>query len=138
MCCASKFCVGAALLAMLSLTGCWVVGINTFSAEQEISETFKTKATPHIVVDTFNGAIDVTPGDKGTVEAKVIKRAGGASQEEAEADLENVEVSMTQEGDTIASSRARRIKACGAIAAPRWIFRYRTARYSIWAPATAR
>jgi DUF4097 and DUF4098 domain-containing protein YvlB len=89
------------MLAILSLTGCWVVGINTFSAEQEISETFKTKATPHIVVDTFNGAIDVTPGDKGTVEARVIKRAGGASQEEAEADLENVEVSMTQEGDTI-------------------------------------
>jgi DUF4097 and DUF4098 domain-containing protein YvlB len=98
---ARKLGFGLLPMALLSLTGCWVVNMHPFTAEQEVSETFHTKATPKIVVDTFNGAIDVTPGDKGTVEARVTKRASGSSQEDAEQDLENIEVSMTQEGDTI-------------------------------------
>jgi DUF4097 and DUF4098 domain-containing protein YvlB len=93
--------LGLGLAAVLVLPGCWVVNFNPFTAEQEVSDTFKTKATPLIVVDTFNGVIDVTPGEKGIVEARVTKRAGGSTQEEAEQDLENIEVSMKQEGDKI-------------------------------------
>jgi Putative adhesin len=93
--------LGLALTAVLVLPGCWVVNVHPFSAEQEVSDTFTTKGTPVIVVETFNGAIDVTPGENGTVEARVTKRAGGSTQEEAEQDLENIEITMKQEGDTI-------------------------------------
>src|ERR1700732_1297605 len=96
-----KHWLGLGLAAVLLLPGCWVVNFNPFTAEQEVSDTFKTKATPYIVVDTFNGAIDVTPGEKGIVEARVTKRAGGSTQEEAEQDLEHIEVTMKQEGDKI-------------------------------------
>jgi Putative adhesin len=98
---ARKHWLALGLAAVLLLPGCWVVNFNPFTAEQEVSDTFKTTATPRIVVDTFNGAIDVTPGEKGIVEARVTKRAGGSTQEEAEQDLENIEVTMKQDGDKI-------------------------------------
>jgi len=96
-----KHWLGLGLTAVLFLPGCWAVNFNPFTAEQEESDTFKVKDKPMIVVDTFNGAIDVTPGEKGIVEARVTKRAGGSTQEEAEQDLENIKVTMRPEGDKI-------------------------------------
>jgi DUF4097 and DUF4098 domain-containing protein YvlB len=49
----------------------------------------------------FNGGVDVVTGSDSTVKIDVIKRGGGVSQADAEDDLKNVEVTMTQDGDTI-------------------------------------
>ncbi len=130
--------LGLVLTAVLVLPGCWVVNIHPFSAEQEVSDTFTTKGTPVIVVETFNGAIDVTPGEKGTVEARVTKRAGGSTQEEAEQDLENIEVTMKQEGDTIRITAEKTDHSMWSDRALLWTSRFRTARSWTCAQATAK
>jgi RNA polymerase sigma factor (sigma-70 family) len=69
--------------------------------EEVLNKSFTTKATPKLVVETFNGAITVTTADKGGVTAKVVKTVQAATEEAAKEDLKNVEVQMTQEGDTV-------------------------------------
>ncbi len=90
--------LGILLTAALALAGC--IGGN-ITAEEIVSQTFDMSASPRIVVETFNGWIDVTAGAEGKVAVEVVKRGAGFSQAEAEADLQNVEVTMTQEGDTL-------------------------------------
>jgi hypothetical protein len=48
-----------------------------------VTQSFTADRSPRIVVEVFNG------------------RGGGVSQAAAEDDLQNVEVTMTQDGDTI-------------------------------------
>jgi DUF4097 and DUF4098 domain-containing protein YvlB len=69
--------------------------------EETVAKSFKTKATPRLVVETFNGAIEVTAHPKGAVTAKVTKSAQAATEETAKEDLKNVDVQMTQDGDTV-------------------------------------
>lgn len=85
---------------MMALAGCGFAG-NRFSAEDSVSRTFNTKAAPRIIVDTFSGTINIRVEGTDTVKAKVTKRAGGASQEAAESDLENIEVSLSETGESI-------------------------------------
>jgi len=86
------------LIAALALAGC--VGGN-ITAEETVTQSFQTGAAPRIVVETFNGEIEVSAGSSGAVEVVAVKRGAGFSRAEAEDDLQNVEVSMTQSGDTI-------------------------------------
>jgi DUF4097 and DUF4098 domain-containing protein YvlB len=86
------------LIAALALAGC--IGGN-ITAEETVTQSFQTGAAPRIVVETFNGEIEVSAGSSGKVEVVAVKRGSGFSRAEAEGDLENVEVSMTQSGDTI-------------------------------------
>jgi hypothetical protein len=87
--------------AVLVLTGCNAM-IHSVTAEKEVSETFRVKDTPRVIVETFNGPIDVICGvEEGMVRAKVTKRASAATQDEAQADLENIDVKLKQEGDAI-------------------------------------
>ncbi len=77
--------------------------LNLFTADETVSQSFTAPAgASHIVVQTFNGTVDVVTGsDPQAVKIDVTKRGGGNSQQAAEDDLKNVEVTMTQEGDTI-------------------------------------
>jgi hypothetical protein len=77
------------------------LSINRFTATEEVSKTLRTEAAPHIVVETFNGAIEVLTGAEGKVKATVTKRAGGKTQEGAEDDLDNIDVSIEREKDVI-------------------------------------
>jgi RNA polymerase sigma factor (sigma-70 family) len=70
-------------------------------AEEVLNKSFKTKATPKLVVETFNGTITVTTAEKGGVTAKVVKTVQAATEEAAKEDLKNVDVQMTQDGDTV-------------------------------------
>jgi DUF4097 and DUF4098 domain-containing protein YvlB len=70
-------------------------------AEETISKSFKTKAVPNLVVETFNGPISVTTGREGTVQVKVVKTIHADSEEAAKDDLKNVDVSLTQEDNAI-------------------------------------
>jgi DUF4097 and DUF4098 domain-containing protein YvlB len=90
------------MLAVLALSACGAyISINPFTAEETVTQSFTTGATPRIVVEMFNGSVDAVTGSDNTVKIDVIKRGGGVSQADAEADLKNVEVTMTQDGDTI-------------------------------------
>src|SRR5260221_94513 len=87
-------------LFALPFLGCGLAG-NRFTAEETESQDFKVQGFPQLYVDTFNGGIDVSTGADGVVHASVIKSTGGATQEEADQDLENIDVIMAQDGDKI-------------------------------------
>jgi len=92
--------LGTLAAAALLAAGC--SGISSqFTADEPFSRSFDVSGAPRIIVETFNGSIDVQTGEAGQVDIDGTKRGSGASQTEAQADLKNVEVSMTQEGDTI-------------------------------------
>jgi DUF4097 and DUF4098 domain-containing protein YvlB len=89
------------VVLMLSACGAYI-SINPFTAEETVSQSFTAAGTPRLVVEMFNGSVDVVTGnDPQAVQIDVIKRGGGVSQAAAEDDLKNVEVTMTQDGDTI-------------------------------------
>ena len=88
------------VVVMLSACGA-NIRINPFTAEETVTQSFTPAAAPRIVVEMFNGSVDVVTGSDNTVKVDVIKRGGGMSQAAAEDDLKNVEVTMTQDGDTI-------------------------------------
>ena len=89
-------------IVVVLLAGCGAnFGINLFTADETVSQSFTAAQTPHIVVQMFNGGIDVVTGSDNTIRVDVTKRGGGNSQQAAQDDLKNVEVTMTQEGDTI-------------------------------------
>jgi RNA polymerase sigma factor (sigma-70 family) len=70
-------------------------------AEEVVAKLFTTKQTPRVVVETFNGPIEVTARPQGGVAAKVTKSVQAISEEAAKEDLKNVDVQMTQDGDTV-------------------------------------
>ncbi|MGH2592907.1 MAG: DUF4097 family beta strand repeat-containing protein [Anaerolineae bacterium] len=88
--------IGLLLVATLALAGC-----DSVTTEETVSQSLEASEAPRIVVETFNGQIEVSAGADGKVDAVVTKRGSGFSQSEAEADLKNVEVTMTREGDTV-------------------------------------
>src|SRR3972149_3606981 len=90
----------SALILAALLAGCSEL-INPFTAEESFARSFDVTGAPRIVVETFNGRVEARAGAEGTVSVEGTKRGSGATQSEAEADLKNVEVSMTQEGATI-------------------------------------
>jgi DUF4097 and DUF4098 domain-containing protein YvlB len=71
------------------------------SATKTVSEEFVTGNAPQVIVETFNGSIDVSSGKSGQVIVEVTKRASGVDQSAAHANLEAIEVSMIQKGNTI-------------------------------------
>jgi DUF4097 and DUF4098 domain-containing protein YvlB len=74
---------------------------NLVTVEEVVSDSFPTSSRPKVVVDTFNGPIDVTAGAGGTVKATVTKRASGKTREEAEEMLKKLKVSLSQQQDTV-------------------------------------
>jgi DUF4097 and DUF4098 domain-containing protein YvlB len=71
------------------------------TATATVSETFETAEAPTIVVETFNGSIDISDGERNEVVVEVTKRAGGLDEATAEANLDAIEVSMIQKHNTI-------------------------------------
>ncbi len=89
-------------LTVVALPACGAyISLNPFTAEETVTQSFTPGAAPRVVVEMFNGGIDVVTADDNTVKVDVTKRGGGMSQQDAEDDLKNVEVTMTQDGDTI-------------------------------------
>ena len=127
-------------IAVLMLAACGAnININPFTAEETVTQSFTPGAAPRLVVEMFNGSVDVVTGSDNTVKVDVIKRGGGLSQQAAKDDLNNVEVTMTQDGDTIRVVAKRPISAStSATAARRPNCACPMARSSICAPATAR
>jgi Toastrack DUF4097 len=84
-------------LVVLSL-GC---DLPLFTASETVSEVFETGDAPRIVVETFNGSIDISNGDDDEVVVEVTRRASGFDQRTADENLENIDVSFAQDGNEI-------------------------------------
>jgi hypothetical protein len=92
----------ALMITVLALSACGAnISLNPFTADETVSQSFTPAGTPRLVVEMFNGSVDVVAGSGNTVKVDVVKRGGGFSQQDAEDDLRNVEVTMSQDGDTI-------------------------------------
>jgi RNA polymerase sigma factor (sigma-70 family) len=71
------------------------------SVQEVVSKSFKTGKSPRVVVELYNGGIEVNAGSKSGVEARVIKKGRGKTEEEAKEALAEVDLKMTQDGDTV-------------------------------------
>lgn len=102
--------VGFIVIAASLLAGClFKMGPFASTAEEEVKQTFAVEQAPRVVVEMFNGGVEVIAGvEQGKVSARVTKRGSGATDEEAEADLENVTVALRKEGNTIYILASRR------------------------------
>lgn len=93
------------LLATIFPIGCLMCGClgigPRFEATEVIDRTFAPKGTPTVIVDTFNGSIDVVAAEESSVSAQITRRASGTSPEDAKASMDTVEVQASQEGNTI-------------------------------------
>lgn len=70
--------------------------------EREVlGKTFQTGVAPRVVVEVFNGNITVEAVADKTVEVEVTKTALGETQEDAQANLDKIDVQLEQDGDTI-------------------------------------
>jgi hypothetical protein len=92
----------ALMITVLALSACGAnINLNPFTADETVTQSFTPAGTPRIVVEMFNGSVEVVAGSGNSVKVEVVKRGGGFSQQDAEDDLKNVTVTMTQDGDTI-------------------------------------
>jgi RNA polymerase sigma factor (sigma-70 family) len=69
--------------------------------EEVVTKSFKTGTAPQLIVEMFNGSIDVVAKTEGTVEVRVTKRGAGKTEEVAKEELKKVDLQMVQDGDTI-------------------------------------
>jgi RNA polymerase sigma factor (sigma-70 family) len=69
--------------------------------KEVVTKSFKTGRAPRLVLDLFNGSIDLVADTEGHVEVRVTKRGAGESEEAAQAALKNIDVKMAQEGDSV-------------------------------------
>jgi len=95
-------------LPLVALTGCAAIMADRAKATATEQRLFSVSAQPSVIIDTFNGSVTVKVNPENKVEAVVTKVGSGADQEAAEADLKNVSVDYTQEGETVRIT-ARRI-----------------------------
>ncbi len=96
-----RFALLLVVIAVLASACTARININLFTAEEVVAQSLNTGGQPRIIVETFNGSIDVITGSGTTVDVKVTKRGGGNSQQEAEDDLKNVDVQIAQDGGAI-------------------------------------
>lgn len=75
--------------------------LDTVSAEARDEQRFAVGAPAKLIVDSEGGNVTVTAGETSEIVVKIHKTAWGANQAEAEAALADLNVSVTQSGDTV-------------------------------------
>jgi hypothetical protein len=91
------------LVSILFLPAVGCGGWTPYTAEEPVEATYQvTGNRPKITVEVFNGPIEILADAPGEVRVRVVKRGAGASQDDAVADLDRIEVLLPkeQEGDT--------------------------------------
>ncbi len=68
---------------------------------EPVSQQFSTGAAPQIVVETFDGAIELRAGVTDLVSVTVVRKGSGLTESAAFDALATVQVRMTHEGDTV-------------------------------------
>ena len=75
-------------IVALSLSACGAnFSINLFTADEVVSQSFTADGSTRVVVQVFNGNIDVITGTDSNIKIDVDKRGGGNSQDAAQADI---------------------------------------------------
>jgi hypothetical protein len=92
--------VVALALAACGPAGGVSLGVNRATSEEVVSASF-TAEKPTIIVDTFNGSIDITVSPGTAVKVDVTKHGSGDTSDEAKADLKNIQVTMNQDGSIV-------------------------------------
>jgi RNA polymerase sigma factor (sigma-70 family) len=70
-------------------------------AEEVVTKSFRTGQSPTVVVDLFNGAIEVVADGSGAVDARLTKRSEAQTQDLANEGLKNIQLDLAQDKDTI-------------------------------------
>ena len=83
-----------ALAAAVLLAGC-EVNLNTEGLSARETKTFKVAGQPEVILDTFDGAIELHSWDRQEVEVEVEKRAM------EQALLDEIKIETQQQGDTV-------------------------------------
>ena len=92
--------VVALILAACAPTTGATLGVNGTTSEEVVSASFSADK-PTVIVETFNGNIDVDVIGGTAIKVDVTKRGSGDTADAAKADLKNIQVTMNQEGSTI-------------------------------------
>jgi RNA polymerase sigma factor (sigma-70 family) len=66
-----------------------------------VTKTFKTGSSPRLIVELYNGGVNVVAKADRTINARVTKQGSGESDEVAREALKRVDLKMTQEGETV-------------------------------------
>jgi hypothetical protein len=69
--------------------------------EEVVSKSFKTGKSPKVVVECFNGNIEVVADAEGMVDARLTKWSQHETKEQVQDGLKNIDVAMTQERDSV-------------------------------------
>lgn len=92
--------------------------IPLYRATETLTEVFPTNSKPKVIVETFNGSIDVSNGNDGEVVVELTRRASGFDQNAADRNLENLEVTMHAKSEDEVIIRVKRVGStvgdCGA------------------------
>jgi hypothetical protein len=98
--------VGVGLI--LHEAGVW--GRGKVGVAEEVAKSISVSANPKIVVDTFNGPIEVSRGGFGRVDCIVTRQGAGPDEKAAERDLQNVGVAILRDGGNTVSVTAQRLR----------------------------
>ena len=82
------------LAAAIILSGC-EVNLNTEGLSARETKTFKVSGRPEVILDTFDGAIELHSWDRPEVEVEIEKRAMEQSL------LDEIKIETQQKGDTV-------------------------------------
>jgi RNA polymerase sigma factor (sigma-70 family) len=77
------------------------------TVKEEVTRTFRTGKNATLVLEVFNGGIDVVTGAEGAIDIVVTKESRAADEAVAKEGLKKIELAMTQEGDTIRVKASR-------------------------------
>ena len=91
-----------------------------FKAEAIVTKSFQTGAAPRVNVGMFNGSITVNASGERKVNVKVTKRSDAHSQEEADRELANINVSIAQDGEAIQVAAKRKDEKASHINSGAW------------------
>ncbi len=64
--------------------------------EAKVTQAFTVNGDVTVTIDTYNGAINVKAGSNDQVQVEVTKRGGGTTDAQAKADLDAIQLSLTQ------------------------------------------
>ncbi|GAB5406884.1 MAG: hypothetical protein Aurels2KO_51150 [Aureliella sp.] len=93
------------LIALLVfVTGC---GSFAHRSERTVTESLETSPLEQLVLKTFNGAVTVKTHDEPTVELEVTYAAYGASEEEAEANCQQLSTEMAADNGKLSLTASK-------------------------------
>ncbi len=71
------------------------------TSEARVTQSFTVNGSVAVTIDSYNGDIKVKAGGSDQVQVEVIKHGGGTTDAQAKADLDNIQLSLTQAAGSV-------------------------------------